>query len=273
MKIFGIIISSFFVAGILNASTLNVGLIGHYKFEGNVNDVNTSGNNLQLNGSTQFISTGHHGGQALRTNGDRSVWYNGGGYFTPGFLINNSSISAASFNFWTRNEASGGRYSPSNTEESYVEIGFGDLPPHIHLSTRALSSSGEIGVGHQLMNGVWQGSVSPTVNWADWKMVTLTISSTEYAAYLNGVEFDRRALDGSLFPSPNIRFGSHTWNQGSGSSARMDVEWDDMRIYNRALSSAEITQIYAAESVPEPSALSLLAVGLGVVLRRHRRTV
>jgi len=122
------------------------------------------------------------------------------------------------------------------------------------------------------MNGVWQGSVSPTVNWADWKMVTLTISSTEYAAYLNGVEFDRRALDGALFPSPNIRFGSHTWNPGSGSSARMDVEWDDMRIYDRTLSSAEVTQIYALESVPEPSALSLFAVGLGglAMLRRRR---
>ena len=122
MKKIGIIIWLFFATGFLNASTLNVGLIGHYRFEGSANDINNSGNNLQLNGSTQFISSGHHGGQALRTNGDRSVWYSGGGYLTPSFLINNSSISSASFNFWTRNEASGGPFSPSHTEESYIEI-------------------------------------------------------------------------------------------------------------------------------------------------------
>ena len=82
MKIIVIVLSSFFATGFLSASTLNVGLIGHYTFEGNANDINSSGNNLQLIGSTQFISSGHHGGQALRTNGDRSVWYNGGGYLT-----------------------------------------------------------------------------------------------------------------------------------------------------------------------------------------------
>jgi len=259
------------MASMAEASTLDVGMIGHYTFEGSANDIGNSGNNLQVKGSSQFISTGHNGGQALRTNGDRSVWYSGAGYLPPGFLINNSSVSAASFNFWTRNEASGGPYSPGHTEESYIEIGFGDLPPHIKLSTRALSGSGEIGVGHQLMNGVWQGSVSPTVSWADWKMITLTVSSTEYAAYLNGVEFDRRTLDGALFPSPNIRFGSHTWNPGSGSSARMDVEWDDMRIYDRALSSTEVSNLYTNESVPEPSSLSLLALGGVVVALRRRR--
>jgi hypothetical protein len=53
----------------------------------------------------------------------------------------------------------------------------------------------------------------------------------------------------------------------------MDVEWDDMRIYNRALSSAEVTTLYATESVPEPSALSFLATGLsGLAMLRRRRS-
>lgn len=49
--------------------------------------------------------------------------------------------------------------------------------------------------------------------------------------------------------------------------------YDDIRIYDRALSFEEVSLIYATESVPEPSALSLLTVGLSVVLRRRRRTV
>ena len=258
---------------VVSGSTLNVGLIGHYTFEGSANDVGNSGNNLQVNGSSLFISTGHNGGQALRTNGDRSVWYSGGGYLTPSFIINNSSVSAVSFSFWTRNEASGGPYSPGHTEEAYIEMGFADNQPHIKLLTRALGSSGNIGIQTHVMNGVWQGQDSPTFSFSDWKMITLTVSDTEYAAYLNGIEFDRRGIDGALLPTPNIRFGSHTWNTGSESSARMDVEWDDMRIYDRALSSAEVSSLYTLESVPEASALSLLAVGLGgLAMMRRRRS-
>jgi hypothetical protein len=53
----------------------------------------------------------------------------------------------------------------------------------------------------------------------------------------------------------------------------MDVEWDDMRIYDRALSSTEVSNLYTKESVPEPSALSLLAVGLGgLAMMRRRRS-
>jgi hypothetical protein len=255
---------------VVNGSTLDFGMIGHYTFEGNANDIGSSGNNLQIYGSSQFISTGHNGGQALKTNGDRSVYYNGGGYLKVGFL-QNLGISSSTFSFWTRNEQSGGAFAPGHTEEAYLEIGYGDAPPYIQIGTRALGASGSVGIGHQLSNGVWQGNSSSVVNWADWKMITLTVTSTEYVAFLNGVEFDRKTLDAPLFPSSHIQLGSHTWNGGGGMSARMDVEWDDLRIYDRALTSAEVTTLYATESVPEPSALSLLAVGSGGLAMMRRR--
>ena len=244
------------------ASSLDVGLLGRYTFEGSSNDIGNSGNNLQVIGSSQFITDGHNGGQALRTNGDQSIWYNGGGYMNAGYLVNNSNITALTFNFWTRNDASGGPLSPGHTEEAWVEVGYGDgTPPSITMGTRALGTSGNV-------NGT-----SPTVNWADWKMLTLSITSSEWVAYLNGTEFQRMELTSNPFPAQNVQFASHTWNNGSGKSARMTVEWDDMRIYDRALTSAEVTQIYATESVPEPSALSLLAIGLsGLAMLRRRRS-
>jgi hypothetical protein len=266
------LLAIFVIPALVNASTLDVGMIGHYTFEGSANDIGNSGNNLQINGSSQFISTGHNGGQALRTNGDRSVFSSGGGYIVANFM-QNIARPAATFNFWTRNEQTGSPYAPAHSQEAYLEIGYGDAPPYININANALGDSGQIGVGYQLMNGQWSGNISSVINWGDWKMITLTATSGEYVAYLNGVEFDRRALDGSLFPSSNVRFGSHTWWSGGGSSSRMDIEWDDMRIYDRALSSTEVSNLYTTESVPEPSALSLLAVGLGVVLRRRRRTV
>ena len=249
-----------FACSIVNGSTLNVGLIGHYKFEGDANDINNSGNNLQVIGSSEFIPSGHHNGQALRTNGDQSIWYNGGGYMNAGFLVNNNNISALTFNFWTRNDASGGPLSPSHTEEAWVEVGYGDgTPPSITIGTRALGASGNI-------NGT-----SPAINWADWKMLTLSITSSEWIAYLNGIEFQRMSLTSNPFPTQNVQFGSHTWNNGAGKSARMTVEWDDMRIYDRELSSTEVAQIYAIESVPEPSSVLLLLVGGAVLMTGKRR--
>jgi hypothetical protein len=47
----------------------------------------------------------------------------------------------------------------------------------------------------------------------------------------------------------------------------------DLRIYNRALSSNEVSQLYALQSVPEPSTYALFgigAVGMLLVMRRKR---
>ena len=54
--------------------------------------------------------------------------------------------------------------------------------------------------------------------------------------------------------------------------AGVGTEIDDVSIYNRALNSAEVATLYANESVPEPSALSLLVIGLGglAMIRRRR---
>jgi hypothetical protein len=48
---------------------------------------------------------------------------------------------------------------------------------------------------------------------------------------------------------------------------------DDVRLYNRPLSETEVATLYATESVPEPSSLSLLAIGLGgLAMMRRRRS-
>jgi hypothetical protein len=130
--------------------------------------------------------------------------------------------------------------SPAHTEEAWLEVGYGDTPS-ISLGTRALGSSGTFG--------------SVTVNWADWKMHALTILNTstgsDWVAYMNGVEYARGSTSDKLFPSPNIKFGSHTWGGGQVRSARMTVEWDDLRIYNKSLSAAEIRALYLKGS-PNP---------------------
>ena len=71
---------------------------------------------------------------------------------------------------------------------------------------------------------------------------------------------------------------SYSNRLGSGSISSGSVFFDNVADINRAgrfsYESAETTSPFTiTSSVPEPSALSLLVVGLGVVLRRRRRTV
>jgi hypothetical protein len=48
---------------------------------------------------------------------------------------------------------------------------------------------------------------------------------------------------------------------------------DDIGVWNRALSSTEVTQLYAAQSVPEPSTCALFgigAIGMLMVMRKKK---
>ena len=255
------------MASMAEASSLDVGMIGHYTFEGSANDVGNSGSNLQLNGSYQYISTGHNGGQAIRMNGDRSLFYSGGGYIRAPFM-ENVGFAAVTFNFWTRGENMDGSIDPT---DKFVTIGNGDdSRPTLSVQTDHPGQT----LNYKLLttdsNNMPIGFSSPAYNAADWKMLTLTVTGSEYAAYVNGVEFVRGAPVVNLFPTPLVAFAHHTWWGGSASASRMSLEYDDMRIYDKALNSAEVTNLYATESVPEPSSLSLLALG-GVVVALRRR--
>jgi hypothetical protein len=211
----------------------STGLIAFYRFDGNADDSLGNQPPLTFFGSRSFIPDGLSGG-ALRTDGDRSIWYNGGGYFSPAFL-ENSKLTEATFVFWTRNDASGGPLSPAHTEEDYLEIGYVEKA---EIGSRALGDTGTFG--------------NITVRWSDWKMFTLTVSNkavgSEWTAYLNGTEYYRGSTTEKLLPSPNIKFGSHTWNEGGSRSARMTVEWDNLRIYNKSLSVADIQALYRQDS-------------------------
>jgi hypothetical protein len=89
------------------------------------------------------------------------------------------------------------------------------------------------------------------------------------SVYLNGVLQTNNAYAVNVdimntIPSP-LYFSSE------GATANITI--DDVRIWDRSLSNTEVAALYATERIPEPSALSLLAVGLGgLAMMRRRRS-
>jgi hypothetical protein len=100
-------------------------------------------------------------------------------------------------------------------------------------------NNGWINVG---INGLAGGDlVGTTVVLPDmWSHLALTVSETEVALYLNGVLEDSRALDA---PLTNLIVGGGVlgaWNNGGDIQREMTGMMDDVLIYDRALSAAEI---------------------------------
>ncbi|NDB97040.1 MAG: hypothetical protein EBZ78_12930, partial [Verrucomicrobia bacterium] len=95
-------------------TNLEENLIGKYAFEGSLQSASAGANSLQAFGSYQYVGDGHGGGQAIRMNGDRSLYYSNGGYMRAPFM-ENTNLPAVTFNFWTRRENLDGSLDPNDT--------------------------------------------------------------------------------------------------------------------------------------------------------------
>ena len=168
-------------------STLTEGLVASYSFEGGFTDSSGLGNELFASGTYGFVEEGRMGGQALRTLGDRALAYSTGGFMRAGFL-ENTELSAVTFNFWTRNEQSGSVYGNENAIEAYVQVGYGGSGSDFALAVAPIEASGDASV----LIGTDAAAALPgsTVTWSDWKMWTVSLSSsgssTAWNTYLNG---------------------------------------------------------------------------------------
>jgi hypothetical protein len=102
-----------------------------------------------------------------------------------------------------------------------------------------------------------------------WYMVTQTMSTADYTAhlYVNGVEV---ANTGGGENPLNVNFATlpvYLGADGKDNYRNINGLMDDVRIYNRALTTGDIAQLY---TVPEPMTMVLLGLGSLGLLRRKR---
>jgi hypothetical protein len=210
------------------------GLVAYYPFNGNANDASGHGLNANVQGTYQYLSDG-----TLHLIGDNSLFYSGGGYVAlPNYGNLNSGFTIS---IWVGNETDHGN---SIMAEYYVWFDN--------------NNSQNVAIGQHdsyMQDGLASADFPLTIaNFAPWKQLLLVYSPGKCAAYLNGTNIGSTNATVSPFPMINSAIGRHWWAGGANSSARMTMDIKNFRIYNRALSSNEVAQLYFLES---PTSISI----------------
>lgn len=94
-------------------------------------------------------------------------------------------------------------------------------------------------------------AIGGTYTTGTWYHVAVTFSSSGIVQYLNGVPGTTKATGTTSLSFTGMRLGTYTnaFNNNSGFAAA-DCTIDDLRIYNTALSAAQVQSIYAAQGMP-----------------------
>ncbi len=205
------------------------GLIGYYPLNGNANDASGNGLNGGIVGSITSIT-------------DRKGIANSAYQFS-GVVLNYISIpdnallcsNIITLNAWVN-------FAPS--EGGYIINKGRDIQNGSYRLTSG-SASGQV-----LYNGINDASYA-SVPTNQWVMVTGIINGNNAKYYVNGVMVSQATLSSSYVCSSAgnpLTFGNHYYNGIPDVWAYpYKGKIDDVRIYNRALSDAEVLQIYNGE--------------------------
>ena len=219
---------------------LNQGLIAYYPFNGNANDASGNGRNGALYNSPAFITSPF--GSAIHLIGQGR--FGTGGQYVTIPSIDLSSMSAFTISLWANVE---GITSPGDGEY-ILEIG-NDCPDNTHVVgiEYSFNSAGTYNLGFQAGNVGIGPATSYSIQWHRYSMV-----------YANGVI--TAYIDGHVVGTTNCSIAStagdagmgiHWWcNNPYGVSTRFTGSLADIRIYNRALSDAEIQELAGVSSNP-----------------------
>jgi hypothetical protein len=231
------------------------GLVGWWPFNGNANDESGNGNNGVVNGAT--LTSDRFG------NANSAFGFDGLNNFIE--IANSTSLNPIdiTINVWLNANDSNGcileKTDPTNCQKFGYSI------------THEDEWNGWHGLSTYFGNGNCSNNGSPLI-WGPrnavrnnvWNMITVSINSQgEIYQYINGEMSYYNAVGQNFIPCNNslstLRFGKH-WNN--------DPEWfngklDDIAIYNRTLTSHEITQLYTS-TVSSPSTLEDTTSNVGI---------
>jgi hypothetical protein len=232
-----------------NSSGLASGLAGWWSFDAptigtTVQDLSGQGNNGSVGGgvSTTSMKTAGKLGQALQ--------FNGTGFVTVPYSASLAPTGAISFGGWFR-----------TTDKTAVQ--------HILSKTQSggysltFNTDGITGylLGYVRVGGAYLNPKYATTNLSNntWYHAFVTYDGTTARLYVNGTLADSAVSSGAIQYGSTNNFcigyepGTTTCNAGEGFLGTLD----DIRVYNRGLTSAEVAQLYQQGGVKVANAATL----------------
>jgi hypothetical protein len=218
--------------------SLTNGLVAFYSFDGNADDQSGSANNGTVFGATLTVDRFGFSNAAYSFNGINN-------YIevpdSPTLRVQQLTLSA-----WVKSDTA----SPGQQEIITID-GF-------KRGYRLLNYSAPSGVAFLIGGGEWAGTVSGTpLITNSWTFVSGTYDGTNISLYLDGI------LVSSVVDTGGISYSGSSLFIGRNGFTPTDFFFgsiDDITIYDRALESTEVTDLYNAQSVPEPSTYALLVL-------------
>ncbi len=218
----------------INVPTIDSGLVGHWSFDGkdmtqNAKDTSGQGNTGYLVGYTSTTTSAGKLGQAMRFDGSTQyVNVNDNLSLNPSAITVSSWIKASSF---------------TNAYNTIVHKGDGSNFYEVYVK-----SNGKLAVynGNNPTFSQYDGTGTYTLSTNQWYFVTFTYDSVNgLKGYVNGALDGSDVVNGLVgLSSTALSIGRDSWTAGRFFSGSID----DVRIYNRALSSAEVKKLYTASS-------------------------
>ena len=234
----------------MTAYTIRNDLVSWWPFDGDSKD--TSGNNRHAEPKNEFTFIDGKIGQAIRVVGKAGNSHLGGHVILP--FLDWLENGAFSFSLWVKEEEI-----LSSHGEYYLTYG-----TICHITHSKLEV-----FGTYLFNFGDDHSYEDNLNWNEWNMFTVKYDTRTKVGFLNGKEVTREntldpttvgwwknekyKINGKLTPLGEIvkrnyrkaALGRHWWEDNTvGNSSRFVGSFDDIRIYDRALSAAEVQALY-----------------------------
>lgn len=230
------------VLSLPSQAQLTNGLIAHWPFNGNANDVTGNGYNGSANNITYTTGAGGGANTAALFNGSNS-------YVDVAYK---SGMNVSTFSICTRVKVNGyyGGLCQANTilwrgsqfQNGYYSLIFFDTGSCLVADTGRNFFAGQVGgLTNSSIGSAW--AYNPPIVSQRWYCVVTTFNGTQSKIYVDGVlKSTYNVSSGSIGSSAQgLAIGANRFASSSQYPYWLNGAIDDLRLYNRALSDAEVT--------------------------------
>jgi hypothetical protein len=221
-------------------------LVGFWSGNGNAVDSTGNNNGTLVNGATFGPS---------QTAGQQAFSFDGSSYVEAGTTGLPTGNEDRTLDLWfnvTSNVAS----------ESFL-AGYGAFGTY-NDAYELLVDNGDTTYGVAFSQ--WGDEIAgPTVGFGQWHNLAVTNVGDSVSLYLDGALVGSKTMQIDTSPATNFYIGDlgdssiyPTW----GDKRKLDGFVDDVALFNTALSASQIQSLMASETVPEPSTLTLIGIGV-----------